>query len=64
MLQQRLERINELRKKALSNPEFVKSAKAHEQALNKQVADKTTRNRKPKSLSEIYQGYQFGNDTH
>ncbi|CAH0526098.1 hypothetical protein [Vibrio hippocampi] len=64
MLQQRLDRINELRKQALSNPEFVESAKAHEQALNKEVSQQQTHNKKPKSLSEIYQGYQFGNDTH
>lgn len=36
MLQERLERINELRKKAMANPEFMKSAQAHAEALQSQ----------------------------
>ncbi|MGR5175377.1 hypothetical protein ACPV4B_00810 [Vibrio parahaemolyticus] len=61
MLQERLERINELRKQAMANPEFTKSAQAHADAIRSEYhSAPTKRSRKPKSLSDIYQGYDFG----
>ncbi|GMQ46756.1 hypothetical protein [Vibrio sp. 10N] len=61
MLQERLERINELRKKAMANPEFMKSAQAHAEALQTQCHSSHPKPiKKPKALSDIYQGYDFG----
>ncbi|GAL19005.1 hypothetical protein ACPV5O_09865 [Vibrio maritimus] len=61
MLQERLERINELRKKAMANPEFMKSAQAHAEALqSQQHTAQSKRSKKPKTLSDIYKGYDFG----
>lgn len=36
MLWETLERVNRLRQQALANPEFVQSAKEHEEALQEQ----------------------------
>ncbi|MCJ2377490.1 hypothetical protein LNL84_11670 [Vibrio sp. ZSDZ34] len=58
MLHERLERINRLRKEALSNPDFVESARAHEKAI--QQLDEPMRvpkNKKLRSLSDIYSQY-------
>ncbi|MGF1771470.1 hypothetical protein ACP3V5_13760 [Vibrio maritimus] len=61
MLQEKLERINELRKKAMANPEFMKSAQAHAEALETEYHPaQPKRSKKPKTLSDIYQGYDFG----
>lgn len=62
-----LERVNRLRQKAMSDPEFIESAKEHEQTL-KQVEQEfePQRRRKnvsarPKTLADIYQQVEFGN---
>ena len=36
MLWETLERVNRLRQEALNDPEFIRSAKAHEKALESQ----------------------------
>ncbi|AYV22784.1 MULTISPECIES: hypothetical protein [Vibrio] len=61
MLQEKLERINELRKQAMSDPEFMKSAQAHADAIKHEYhPTPSKRSKKPKTLSDIYQGYDFG----
>ncbi|MFC5077830.1 hypothetical protein VTH8203_04555 [Vibrio thalassae] len=62
MLQDKLERINELRKQAMADPEFMKSAQAHADAIKHEYhpTPSTQRSKKPKTLSDIYKGYDFG----
>lgn len=61
-----LERVNRLRQKAMSDPEFMQSAKEHEQTLKhvEQEFEPKRRRRsvacKPKSLADIYQQTDFG----
>ncbi|WP_114785481.1 hypothetical protein [Vibrio tetraodonis] len=68
MLWDTLERVNRLRQVALNNPEFIRSAKAHEKALELQGGDnikplkRSTKLRKEKALSDIYQQSEFGYD--
>lgn len=69
MLWETLERVNRLRQQALANPEFVESAKEHEQALQEQeyhYQTKTKRSAKDKqgkkSLADIYKEVEFGAD--
>ncbi|TOG88436.1 hypothetical protein CGI95_18165, partial [Vibrio parahaemolyticus] len=61
MLWETLERVNRLRQQALANPEFVQSAKEHEEALQEQeyyYHAKKKRSAKDKqgkkSLADIY----------
>ncbi|HCG7303439.1 hypothetical protein [Vibrio parahaemolyticus] len=69
MLWETLERVNRLRQQALANPEFVQSAKEHEEALQEQeyhyyaqkkhsAKDKQGK----KSLADIYKEVEFGAD--
>ncbi|MFA0088122.1 hypothetical protein BCU70_13075 [Vibrio sp. 10N.286.49.C2] len=59
MLQERLERINELRKQAMADPNFVKSAEAHRRAIMTEYQDHHySANQKPKTLSELYSRYK------
>ncbi|CAM3694748.1 hypothetical protein [Vibrio aquimaris] len=68
MLWDTLERVNRLRQVALNNPEFIRSAKAHEKALESQGLDnikplkRSTKLKKEKALSDIYQQSEFGYD--
>ncbi|KJY89691.1 MULTISPECIES: hypothetical protein [Vibrio] len=68
MLLETLERVNRLRQKALNNPEFIRSAKAHEKALESQEAydvgasRRSTKSKKEKALADIYQQSDFGFD--
>ncbi|KYN89600.1 hypothetical protein ATY37_11505 [Vibrio cidicii] len=74
MLWETLERVNRLRQQAMSNPDFVQSAKEHEQALSEQALSeqeqavfcpKTKRRiNKLKSLADIYQQTEFGHREH
>ncbi|MGF1751844.1 MULTISPECIES: hypothetical protein [Vibrio] len=58
MLQERLDRINELRKQAMADPSFVQSAEAHRQAiLSEYQGHHSQSSRKPKTLSELYSRY-------
>lgn len=47
MIWETIERVNRLRQQALSDPEFIQSAKAHEQAIRQQGS--VTESRKPRS---------------
>lgn len=65
MLSDTIERVNRLRQQALADPEFIKSAKAHEKALNDQEHHRspkraTSKSRKERSLADIYQQTEFG----
>ncbi|MBA5761579.1 hypothetical protein H2O73_04400 [Vibrio sp. 404] len=66
MLWETLERVNKARQQAMANSEYIKSAQAHEQALQEQAyttATKSSRkatNKKAKKLSDIYQQVEFG----
>lgn len=67
MLWDTIERVNQLRKAAQNNPDYIQSAKAHAKALhdmehNEQVAKKRARKvqLKAKRLSDIYQQVEFG----
>ncbi|MGI2993342.1 hypothetical protein [Vibrio alginolyticus] len=76
MLWETLERVNRLRQQALANPEFVESAKEHEQALQEHeqalqeqeyhYQTKKKRSAKDKqgkkSLADIYKEVEFGAD--
>ncbi|GLT16415.1 hypothetical protein GCM10007938_01910 [Vibrio zhanjiangensis] len=68
MLWDTLERVNRLRQVALNNPEFVRSAKAHEKALelqktgNDKAKKRLAKPKKEKALSDIYQQSEFGYD--
>ncbi|EOX4413167.1 hypothetical protein [Vibrio alginolyticus] len=69
MLWETLERVNRLRQQALANPEFVESAKEHEQALQEQEYQYQTKKKRSakdkqgkKSLADIYKEVEFGAD--
>ncbi|MEZ8939950.1 hypothetical protein AB6E05_11575 [Vibrio alginolyticus] len=69
MLWETLERVNRLRQQALANPEFVESAKEHEQALQEQEYHCQTKKKRSakdkqgkKSLADIYKEVEFGAD--
>ncbi|EIU6821887.1 hypothetical protein L5157_003463 [Vibrio parahaemolyticus] len=69
MLWETLERVNRLRQQALANPEFLQSAKEHEEALQEQEYHyhaKKKRSAKDKqgkkSLADIYKEVEFGAD--
>ncbi|MCS0310283.1 hypothetical protein [Vibrio diabolicus] len=69
MLWETLERVNRLRQQALANPEFVESAKEHEQALQEQEYHYQTKEKRSakdkqgkKSLADIYKEVEFGAD--
>lgn len=68
MLWETLERVNRLRQEALNNPEFIRSAKAHEKALESQEAHyvdasrRSSQSKKEKALADIYQQSDFGFD--
>lgn len=58
MLSSTIERINHLRKQAIQDPKFLKSAKAHENAIKKDsrsIAHPGTRKRKSKPRKEAEQ---------
>ena len=64
MIWETIERVNRLRQKALSDPEFIQSAKAHERAIKDQedgyVAQKKRgKKAKAKSLADIYKQVDF-----
>lgn len=65
MLWETLERVNRLRQRAMSDPEFVESAKNHEETL-KQVEQefepkrrRKTKSAKDKKLADIYKQTEF-----
>lgn len=65
MLLDTIERVNRLRQKAMADPQFVQSAKAHEKALNDQdyhyvAKNKRAKARKDRSLADIYEQAEFG----
>ncbi|KFI10821.1 hypothetical protein F0223_17065 [Vibrio coralliilyticus] len=68
MLWETLERVNRLRQEALNDPEFIRSAKAHEKALESQevhyigASKRSAKPKKAKALSDIYQQSEFGYD--
>jgi len=68
MLWETLERVNRLRKEALSNPEFAQAAKEHEQAVQAEAkVEVPTKRRRyqqpgPKSLADIYHQSDFGSN--
>ncbi|GAK82720.1 hypothetical protein JCM19238_263 [Vibrio ponticus] len=66
MLWETLERVNRARQQAMANPEYIKSAEAHQKALQQQshsedgkLSRKATA-KKPKKLADIYQQVEFG----
>lgn len=61
-LTERLEQINELRKQALSDPEFIQSAKAHEKAIqshNTQNVTQSKTKKKQKTFADVYRETNF-----
>lgn len=59
MILETIERVNRLRQKALSDPEFIQSAKAHEQAIRVQensdfTSVKRSKKVKERTLADIY----------
>ncbi len=70
MLWETIERVNRARQQALANPDYIESAKEHEQALQDQEyhsQSKSTRSAKErqgkKSLADIYKEVEFGVDS-
>lgn len=69
MLWETIERVNRLRQKALSDPEFIQSAKAHEKAIKHQEdcchSEKRKRGKKAKakSLADVYKQVEFSDQT-
>lgn len=65
MLWETIERVNRLRQKALSDPEFIQSAKAHEKAIRHQddhchlEKRKRAKKAKEKSLADVYKQVEF-----
>ncbi|WGW01652.1 hypothetical protein QF117_12785 [Vibrio sp. YMD68] len=63
MLWETLERVNRLRQEALSNQEFIDSAKEHEHALREQectdIKKRSKKQARSKSLSQVYQQTEF-----
>ncbi|MCA2017857.1 hypothetical protein LDJ79_17180 [Vibrio tritonius] len=75
MLWETMERVNRLRQKAMSNPEFLAAAKEHEETLkfveqefepnhsHKSSTRRTqARKSKPKSMADIYEKAAFGDN--
>ncbi len=73
MLWKTMERVNKLRQQALADPEFIKAAKEHEDALKAldkeeevvrdnllKVESEKKSNRGPKLLADIYSESLFG----
>ncbi|MCL9781185.1 hypothetical protein M9194_07060 [Vibrio sp. S4M6] len=64
MLWDTLERVNKLRKQAITDPEFVESAKKHETAVKEQVNrtdSEYVRERKERRRKAFAQAYQSAN---
>ncbi|MDA0147736.1 hypothetical protein [Vibrio sp. LaRot3] len=66
MLWETIERVNRLRQQALANPEYLKSAQAHQKALEMQdnQSGYTAKSRRGKAtgekkLADIYQQVEF-----
>ncbi|NOH96905.1 hypothetical protein [Vibrio sp. 99-70-13A1] len=62
MIWETLERVNKLRKAALEDPEFLDSARVHEEWILNQTNNKGGSNaekRKEKKLSDIYEHTDF-----
>ena len=62
MIWDTLERVNRLRKEAMEDPEFLDSAKMHEQWLLSETHSQSTKGakgKKPTKLSEIYENTDF-----
>ena len=62
MIWDTLERVNKLRKEAMEDPEFLDSAKMHEEWLLSETHNKTNKGakeKKPKKLSDIYENTDF-----
>ncbi|MCE0495902.1 hypothetical protein [Vibrio salinus] len=63
MLWETIERVNRMRQKAMSDPEFHKTAQEHAKTLEfveqefeyRRIRRKKTKLKKPKSLADIYQ---------
>ncbi|MEZ8101487.1 hypothetical protein [Vibrio bivalvicida] len=67
MLLETIKRVNRLRQQSMSDPEFIQSAKAHEKALEDQsyhycAKTKRAKQRKDRSLAEIYQQAEFSHE--
>lgn len=73
MLQDTIERVNRLRQKAMSDPEFHKSAEEHAKTLayvEQEFEPRRYRRKsakakgdKPKTLADIYQNFTIGENT-
>lgn len=59
MIWDTLERVNRLRKEAMEDPEFLDSAKMHEQWLLSETHSQSTKGAKGKKLSDIYENTDF-----
>ncbi|MEZ8022003.1 hypothetical protein AB4559_08335 [Vibrio sp. 10N.222.51.C8] len=62
MIWDTLERVNKLRKEAMEDPEFLDSAKMHEEWLLSEThnqLNKGAKEKKPKKLSDIYENTDF-----
>ncbi|WP_215403029.1 hypothetical protein [Vibrio gigantis] len=62
MIWDTLERVNKLRKEAMEDPEFLDSAKMHEEWLLSEThnqPNKGSKEKKPKKLSDIYENTDF-----
>ncbi|NAX20464.1 hypothetical protein [Vibrio sp. V39_P1S14PM300] len=66
MLWETLERVNRLRQQAMSDSEFIQSAKEHQKALEAQaycyqsVLRKKPQSKSEKTLADIYDQAEFG----
>ncbi|MFA0239496.1 MULTISPECIES: hypothetical protein [Vibrio] len=62
MIWDTLERVNKLRKEAMEDPEFLDSAKMHEEWLLSETHNQSNQGaqeKKPKKLSDIYENTDF-----
>ncbi|WP_260261812.1 hypothetical protein [Vibrio intestinalis] len=66
MLWETIERVNRLRQQALANPEYLKSAQAHQKALEMQdnhqsyaAKSRRAKEKGEKKLADIYQQVEF-----
>ena len=62
MIWETLERVNKLRKEAMEDPDFLDSAKMHEEWILNETHQPTKRGakpKKPKKLSVIYEHTDF-----
>lgn len=55
MLSETLERVNQRRKQAMSDPQYQKAAKQHTQAIAQATPQPHPMKRKKKTLAEYYQ---------